>query len=94
MATLLRSALTRASYHGAALYWRTSSGTTKRSSGILAPMRLPHADPHRILASLAPLSHDIDGDILQDFVTRMDPDYFAAFSPQTLITHIRQARIL
>ena len=57
-------------------------------------MRLPHADPHRILASLAPLSHDIDGDILQDFVTRMDPDYFAAFSPQTLITHIRQAATL
>ena len=54
-------------------------------------MRPANADRDRILATLTPLCRDIDGDTLQDFLARMDPDYFSAFSPETLASHIRQA---
>ncbi|MBK7487022.1 MAG: hypothetical protein IPI70_12870 [Nitrospira sp.] len=53
-----------------------------------------NADRDQILATLAPLCQGIDRDILQDFVTRMDPDYFSAFSPNTLAAHIKQAATL
>ena len=49
------------------------------------------ADRDQILATLTPLCHGVDSDILQDFVTRMDPDYFTAFPPKTLAAHIKQA---
>jgi len=53
-----------------------------------------NADRDRILATLTPLCPDIDGDILQDVVTRMDPDYFTAFTPKILAAHIKQAATL
>lgn len=53
-----------------------------------------NADRDQILATLAPLCQDIDRDILQDFVTRMDPDYFSAFPPKTLASHVKQAAAL
>ncbi len=48
-----------------------------------------NADRDQILATLAPLCQGIDADILQDFVTRMDPDYFAAFPAKILAAHIK-----
>ncbi|WHZ22473.1 MAG: glutamine synthetase adenylyl-L-tyrosine phosphorylase/ glutamate-ammonia-ligase adenylyltransferase [Nitrospira sp.] len=53
-----------------------------------------NADRERILAVITPLCQDVEADILQDFVTRMDRDYFAAFPPNILATHIRQAASL
>jgi len=53
-----------------------------------------HADRDQILTTLAPLCPGIDRDILQDFVTRMDPDYFSAFPPKTLAAHVKQAATL
>ncbi|MGB3396195.1 MAG: hypothetical protein WBB60_07045, partial [Nitrospira sp.] len=57
---------------------------------------MPHANADRdqILTTLAPLCQGIDRDILQDFVTRMDPDYFSAFPPKTLASHVKQAAAL
>jgi hypothetical protein len=46
-----------------------------------------NVDRDQLLATLAPLCQGIDRDILQDFVTRMDPDYFSAFSAE----HTRRA---
>ena len=53
-----------------------------------------NADRDQILTTLAPLCPGIDRDILQDFVTRMDPDYFSAFPPKTLAAHVKQAATL
>ena len=53
-----------------------------------------NADRDQILATLAPLCQGIDADILQDFVTRMDPDYFSAFPPKTLASHVKQVATL
>ncbi|HRC42485.1 MAG TPA: hypothetical protein PLT27_00410, partial [Nitrospira sp.] len=53
-----------------------------------------HADRDQILTTLAPLCQGIDRDILQDFVARMDPDYFSAFAPKTLAAHVKQAATL
>ncbi|MCC2639938.1 MAG: putative (Glutamate-ammonia-ligase) adenylyltransferase, subunit (Modular protein) [Nitrospira sp.] len=57
-------------------------------------MLQPNADRTRILATLTPLCQDIDHDILQDFVTRMDHDYFSAFPHKVLAAHIKQAAAL
>jgi glutamate-ammonia-ligase adenylyltransferase len=57
-------------------------------------MLTANADRDRILATLTPLCKGLDDDILQDFVTRMDPDYFTAFSPKMLSAHIKQAATL
>ena len=53
-----------------------------------------NADRDQILTTLAPLCPGIDRDILQDFVTRMDSDYFSAFPPKTLAAHVKQAATL
>ena len=57
---------------------------------------MQHANPDRdrILATLTPLCQGIDSDILQDFVMRMDPDYFTAFPPKILAGHITLAAAL
>ncbi len=57
---------------------------------------MPHAniDRDRILATLAPLCPGVEADILQDFTTRMDQDYFAAFPPNILAGHVRLAALL
>lgn len=53
-----------------------------------------NVDRERILAVLTPLCQDVEVDILQDFVMRMDLDYFVAFPPHILATHIKQAASL
>ena len=50
-----------------------------------------NVDRDQILATLAPLCPGIEPDILQDFTTRMDADYFAAFPPKVLAQHIALA---
>ncbi|MCE3224979.1 MAG: putative (Glutamate-ammonia-ligase) adenylyltransferase, subunit (modular protein) [Nitrospira sp.] len=52
------------------------------------------ADRDRILATLTPLCRGIDADILQDFVTRMDPEYFSAFPSKIVAAHVKQAAAL
>jgi glutamate-ammonia-ligase adenylyltransferase len=52
------------------------------------------ADRDRILATLTPLCRGIDADILQDFVTRMDPEYFSAFPSKIVAAHVKQATAL
>lgn len=41
------------------------------------------------MKNLHPLCKEIAPDIFQDFVERMDPDYFLRFNPQTIARHIR-----
>lgn len=43
------------------------------------------------LATLQPLCKDIPPDILQDFVTRMDQEYFRRFEPAIVAEHVRLA---
>jgi glutamate-ammonia-ligase adenylyltransferase len=43
------------------------------------------------LKTLQPLCQDIAPDILQDFLNRMDPEYFRRFDPDTIARHIRLA---
>ena len=62
-------------------------------TGAILPVQRD-VDRGQLLATLTPLCQGIDRDILQDFVTRMDPDYFSAFSPNTLAAHITQAATL
>ncbi|HNA85998.1 MAG TPA: hypothetical protein PLB04_10560, partial [Nitrospira sp.] len=53
-----------------------------------------NTDRDQILATLAPLCPGIETDILQDFTSRMDADYFAAFSPKLLAEHLSLAALL
>jgi glutamate-ammonia-ligase adenylyltransferase len=53
-----------------------------------------NADRARILAVLTPLCQDVETDILQDFVSRMDQDYFSAFPSTLLADHIALAALL
>lgn len=53
-----------------------------------------NADRDQILAVLTPLCQDVEPDILQDFVARMDLDYFTAFPSNVLATHVKQAASL
>ncbi len=43
------------------------------------------------LSILQPLCQDVPADILQDFVTRMDQEYFRRFEPRTIAGHVRCA---
>src|SRR5512147_2021500 len=53
-------------------------------------------EPNRdeILAALAPLCSDVPSDILQDFVGRMDQEYFRRFHPETIARHVHLAALL
>jgi glutamate-ammonia-ligase adenylyltransferase len=44
-----------------------------------------------IIETLASLCPDVDSDVLQDFVSRMDPEYFERFQPDTIARHIQLA---
>jgi glutamate-ammonia-ligase adenylyltransferase len=57
-------------------------------------MPTANGDRERILSALTPLCPDVPSDILQDFVTRMDLDYFAAFHPHVVASHVKQAATL
>jgi [glutamine synthetase] adenylyltransferase / [glutamine synthetase]-adenylyl-L-tyrosine phosphorylase len=41
--------------------------------------------------TILPLCHDIAPDILEDFLDRMDPEYFRRFEPSTIAQHIQLA---
>jgi glutamate-ammonia-ligase adenylyltransferase len=43
------------------------------------------------LRIIQPLCQDVPPDILQDFINRMDPEYFRRFEPATIAQHIRLA---
>ncbi|MBX3237921.1 MAG: hypothetical protein KF814_17390 [Nitrospiraceae bacterium] len=57
-------------------------------------MQSAQADRERILNLLTPLCRDIDHEVLQDFVSRMDQDYFAVFSPPLIAEHVALAAYL
>ncbi len=54
---------------------------------------MPH-DPDRLIETLAPLCKEVGDDVLRDFVTRMDPEYFTRFEPTAVARHIALANQL
>ena len=44
-----------------------------------------------IIKTLAPLCPDVDDEVLRDFVSRMDPEYFERFQPDAIAHHIQLA---
>jgi [glutamine synthetase] adenylyltransferase / [glutamine synthetase]-adenylyl-L-tyrosine phosphorylase len=54
-------------------------------------MPTPQADRQPLLESIAPLCQDIAPDILHDFLTRMDAEYFRRFPPAMIAHHVRLA---
>ena len=44
-----------------------------------------------IIKTMASLCPDVDDEVLQDFVIRMDPDYFERFQPEAVAHHIQLA---
>ncbi|MEO5630590.1 MAG: hypothetical protein ABIO96_05520 [Nitrospiraceae bacterium] len=44
-----------------------------------------------IIKTLASLCQDVDDEVVQDFVSRMDPEYFERFQPDTIAQHIHLA---
>jgi glutamate-ammonia-ligase adenylyltransferase len=44
-----------------------------------------------IIKTLASLCPDVDNEVVQDFVSRMDPEYFERFQPDTIAHHIQLA---
>ena len=44
-----------------------------------------------IIKTLASLCPDVDDEVIQDFVSRMDPEYFERFQPDTIAHHIQLA---
>ncbi|MFI5247542.1 MAG: hypothetical protein ACHQWV_03200, partial [Nitrospirales bacterium] len=47
-----------------------------------------------IIKTLAPLCPDVDDEVLRDFVSRMDPEYFERFQPHAIAHHIQLANRL
>jgi [glutamine synthetase] adenylyltransferase / [glutamine synthetase]-adenylyl-L-tyrosine phosphorylase len=58
-------------------------------SGILKTMPLGSPDRTLLLDTVRPLCPDVAPDMLQDFFTRMDQEYFQRFEPPTIAEHIR-----
>ena len=44
-----------------------------------------------IIKTLASLCQDVDDEVLRDFVSRMDPEYFERFQPESVARHIQLA---
>ena len=44
-----------------------------------------------IIKTLTSLCPDVDDEVLRDFVSRMDPEYFERFQPDTVAQHIQLA---
>jgi [glutamine synthetase] adenylyltransferase / [glutamine synthetase]-adenylyl-L-tyrosine phosphorylase len=51
-------------------------------------------DREQILQALTPLCADVPPDILRDFVSRMDQEYFRRIAPETMAQHVRLAAAL
>ena len=54
-------------------------------------MSIASPDRTPLLNSVRPLCSNVAEDILQDFFSRMDHEYFQRFDPATIATHIRSA---
>jgi [glutamine synthetase] adenylyltransferase / [glutamine synthetase]-adenylyl-L-tyrosine phosphorylase len=54
-------------------------------------MSILHLDREHLLQTLTPLCRDVPPDILRDFMSRMDAEYFRRFDQAALIDHIRLA---
>ena len=52
---------------------------------------MPLGSPDRtsLLTAVRPLCPEVAPDVLQDFFTRMDQEYFQRFDPPTIAKHIR-----
>ena len=62
-----------------------------RTSAILPAMTDRPGSGKSIIETLASLCPNVDGEVLQDFVSRMDPEYFERFQPDTIARHIQLA---
>ncbi len=51
-------------------------------------------DREQILQALTPLCADVPSDILRDFISRMDQEYFRRIAPETMAQHVRLAATL
>lgn len=63
----------------------------RNHSGILTPMAIGSPDRTALLNSVRPLCSNVADDILQDFFSRMDPEYFQRFEAATIAEHVRLA---
>src|SRR5215510_9888836 len=77
--------------HRRALYWYVGARTTNPTSAILRAMKDGPGSHEPIIKTLTSLCPDVDDEILQDFVSRMDPEYFERFQPDTIARHIQLA---
>lgn len=63
----------------------------KRLQVYSLPMSLPVVDRNALRSAVEPLCPDIPPDIVHDFISRMDPEYFRRFDQTALIRHLRLA---
>lgn len=61
------------------------------ASAILRTMTDGLGSPESIIKTLTSLSPDVENEVLQDFVSRMDAEYFERFKPDTIAHHIQLA---
>lgn len=66
----------------------------KPQSGILRPMADLDRSRESLLTTLRPLCPTVDDDVLRDFVSRMDAEYFERFQPAAIAQHIQLAGTL
>ena len=64
------------------------------ASAILRAMTDGLGSRESIIKTLASLCPDVDNEVLQDFVSRMDPEYFERFQPDAIAHHIQLANRL
>ncbi|MGA6828611.1 hypothetical protein ACO9S2_13485 [Nitrospira sp. NS4] len=63
----------------------------KPSSGILRPMADLDRSRESLFSTLHPLCPAVEDDVLRDFVSRMDAEYFERFPPVTIAHHVQLA---
>ena len=75
-------------------YTEGSTRAQRRGFRYTRPMPPIEADREQMIATLTPLCADVGRDILQDFVSRMDGEYFRRFTASTMAQHVRMAATL
>ena len=63
----------------------------KPASAILVAMADEPGTSESLLKTLAPLCSEVEDEVLRDFVSRMDAEYFKRFPPETIAHHIQLA---
>ncbi len=63
----------------------------KPASAILVAMADEPGTSEPLLKTLAPLCSEVEDEVLRDFVSRMDAEYFKRFPPETIAHHIQLA---